>query len=698
LRTQRAVSVVIIGTALASLAAFVWSASAAAAPGRPSPLDGMNGPMDGPAFKLPENLIPVKSEKEIKTVRIRVDGTIDQEKMQLAVVRAVLREAGLKVVENLTDPAHAEIRLSSKDDRRTGGREAFFGGGSGVGGFFALGNGMGNRTKLNPPAPIKFHEPTRPDPTATPTSSLGVYFRCESDFRYDDPSLIRRLVRNTYARGALIYKTADKTADSIEFIDSVLAAVVADALAPTAGKKPEDLLLSLLADKDPVIRAFAAGGLTRTEDKRAVTALVKAVDDDSPLVRMSAVQALGWLEEQGLDPLTTVLKNKDPAIRAKAAGLIGGIYCQNVAPAILPPGVPASLKDHPSVNALVTAIEDPVPNVRRASAMALGYTRDARGGRPLIAHLKDRDAGVREAAAGALQAIHPPEAAAPLAEALGDECVWVRINARDALMNVGEKDAAPALIAVLKSASDEARARAASLLCEFKAAAAADPLLPLLADPSWKVRVMAAQALAVVGKDTAIAPLTKTLQDPDPRVRQAAARALGYLAKGKAEVAAALKPLLEDVDFYVRYAAAWATDECRGLKEGDKPTNLAVEPTPAQKDALAKAIKNPTPEVVPLLITALEGRDIVTLRNAARALGKLKAVRAIDPLVAFLGSDRHDADELDAEAAARALGEIGSPEALPFLEAALKRANTDGRTGFAAILKKAIEQCRAAKP
>ena len=73
-----------------------------------------------------------------------------------------------------------------------------------------------------------------------------------------------------------------------------------------------------------------------------------------------------------------------------------------------------------AVPALVKALEDADPRVRRQTAWALGALRDPRAAEPLAAALKDRDASVREQAAWASGALRDRTSVPPLIALLGD--------------------------------------------------------------------------------------------------------------------------------------------------------------------------------------------------------------------------------------------------------------------------------------
>ena len=93
------------------------------------------------------------------------------------------------------------------------------------------------------------------------------------------------------------------------------------------------------------------------------------------------------------------------------------------------------------------------------------------------------------------------------------------------------------------------------------------------------------------------------------------------------------------------------------------PAYMAATPQPL---AHAVALDRSDAEVAPQL-RQLSDPDERTRAASAMALGRLRAVQAVDPLAATLAGDRSPAVR---EAAARALALIGSPKAMPALQQA----------------------------
>jgi hypothetical protein len=101
-----------------------------------------------------------------------------------------------------------------------------------------------------------------------------------------------------------------------------------------------------------------------------------------------------------------------------------------------------------------------------------------------------------------------------------------------------------------------------------------------------------------------------------------------------------------------------------------QPAPVAVQPTytlPAQPAPVQTHYNGEPPLDVERHVQALASPDERTRIDAVGQLGRLRQQRAVDPLAATLAGDRSPAVR---EAAARALGLIGAPQALPALQRA----------------------------
>ncbi|MFN7162193.1 MAG: MFS transporter, partial [Fimbriimonadales bacterium] len=105
-----------------------------------------------------------------------------------------------------------------------------------------------------------------------------------------------------------------------------------------------------------------------------------------------------------------------------------------------------------AVEELISALRDPIPEVRREAAKALGAIGDPRAVPALIQLLKDPASGLTIEAAEALGAIGAPDATDELTDLLHDERIEARIAVIHALKQIADPRALPALMARLESA------------------------------------------------------------------------------------------------------------------------------------------------------------------------------------------------------------------------------------------------------
>ena len=128
-------------------------------------------------------------------------------------------------------------------------------------------------------------------------------------------------------------------------------------------------LLNALADADATVRWEAAKALSALGDTRAVPPLIAlAQGTGASDQRTAAVYVLGWLRDtRALAPLVQVLRsNREGAqLRSHAAEAL------------------AYIGNRRAVPALITALDDPSPEVRLWSAFALGELGDTRAVAPL---------------------------------------------------------------------------------------------------------------------------------------------------------------------------------------------------------------------------------------------------------------------------------------------------------------------------
>lgn len=292
------------------------------------------------------------------------------------------------------------------------------------------------------------------------------------------------------------------------------------------------------------------------------------------------------------------------------------------------------------------------------AALALGRMGDVHSAPALLGALRDprQDyAPVRAAAARALGELKAEGAATLYRLALRNWSSDDWQAEADTLGALPLEAVVEALIAALGDPSAEVRAAAAIAFIDLCLAEAAPGVGA--AESQWAAGMSDGEPPVSKGIQVAVEPLVAALQDADAIVRANAAAALGWI--GEARAVPPLLSCLKDADERCRSAAALAVGLLR--------TSAALKP-------LARALGDPSSLV---------------RQQAAEALGELA-----DPVTTELLLDVVDDEGEPLEvraAAARALGNLRLPQAIPTLrglliapEPALRAAAIEalGRLGF----------------
>ncbi|HEV2834875.1 MAG TPA: HEAT repeat domain-containing protein [Pyrinomonadaceae bacterium] len=202
----------------------------------------------------------------------------------------------------------------------------------------------------------------------------------------------------------------------------------------------------------------------------------------------------------------------------------------------------------------------------------------------------------------------------------------------------------------LGSSDEEERRDALMRLSALRRVVASRAALPALSDPSPIVRVTAMRAILSLDPAQSAAALLPLLNDKDEFVRREAAYALGA-TRSKTATSALSDLLLNDKEAGVRGAAAVAL--------GHIADETAVIPLVGV--------------LAPQLSTPAKGKrkhedNPFVLRAAAVALGQIKSRAGTPALLAVVTNEKLP-DDVRREAV-RALGLIGDPAAIPVLKTA----------------------------
>jgi HEAT repeat protein/beta-lactamase regulating signal transducer with metallopeptidase domain len=305
------------------------------------------------------------------------------------------------------------------------------------------------------------------------------------------------------------------------------------------------------ADVDLPLSTSARPAVSAAPDARPTPALTPAPTPSPAPAPIVTAQTRGQSAPETLIPAG--------AVRIDGAAL-GAELGREIAAALSAQGnAPADPK---TIEALIGALGDSDPDVRRMVVVTLGRMRDPRIVAALLPLLKDSDSDVREQAVFALARTGDASAAAAVAAMIDDASPDVREHAVHVLGRSRSREAVPALLKALQDLSPDVREQAAFALGQLRDPNAVDPLLGMLKDSSPDVREQAVFALGQLRNAKAVDGLMSALTDSNADVREQAAFALGQLRDPKA--LPALTAALRDAVADVREQAAFAIGQISG--------------------------------------------------------------------------------------------------------------------------------------
>ena len=438
--------------------------------------------------------------------------------------------------------------------------------------------------------------------------------------------------------------------------------------------------------------------------KIAADAMLEELKHPSYVVRKRAANSLGGFKERRLvDPLITVLENKDEMKSIRAAAIVSL----------------GALKDERAAGPLLTALSDENAEVRLQAAAALGTLKDSKAVAKLSEMVENplEPDDVRAVAVTALGHIGDKSVEDILVRALDIRVGNIANNAIIALGKLESETAIPRLIAILEDkripldastailANASTRTKAARALGTIGGSRAAEALGRQLIDDteyivaledagnrrnlglddrrrnwSWRIFVIAAKKLdlpAFVAPKMAERAADEWESNP---IRNAAMVALGRCKTSDAALDISdLKQRLSDPDVDIRKATALAAGEAglsalipdlvqmmKGETESDKDTRRAATQglrelaDPSTTDALIEVMNN-------------DDNHVEIRRDASRALGDIGSDKAVTALVDKLRA-LHEAQitrgfRLDV---IKALGDAKNANAVSLLETILQ--------------------------
>lgn len=175
-------------------------------------------------------------------------------------------------------------------------------------------------------------------------------------------------------------------------------------------------LRAALRDPDPGVRTAVARALERVESREDVACLVERLSSEDKLTRLNAVYGLGAVgDETALRALVSALRDPVEDIRAAAVRTLG------------------ELRAAFTLDPLMERLDDESGLVRRQAIEALGAFGDRRVAQVLRALLGDADLEIVRECLRALGACRDPEAEADILRHFDHADAGVRTAAAEAL-------------------------------------------------------------------------------------------------------------------------------------------------------------------------------------------------------------------------------------------------------------------------
>ena len=352
----------------------------------------------------------------------------------------------------------------------------------------------------------------------------------------------------------------------------------------------------------------------------------------------------------------TLRRSDDPAIRRRAAEIIGEIFENegvDESDLVLEDGAAGDPilggaeagERETVVDVLVSTVtDDDDGRVRAAAIDALDHHGQESLER-VVDELSGRDLG---SAADWV-------AARAFAEVLDDDQPELRMAAATGLGRVGDPSVTAALVGRLSDPDSRVRARSAVACGRIGDPRAVEALESRLReDPDIDVRAAAAEALGEIGTEAALGVLLDTERDDSESVRRVVADALGQF--GSVDPVDALVGYLEDDSETVRRTAMFSTVEILS----NAPPQRSHDVREAAADRLGSATAD---EVVPPLSEILtESSGAPQRRNAAWLLGRVVGDEHESTARAALLSALGDDDGMTAQFAATSLTALDVPD------------------------------------
>jgi len=304
---------------------------------------------------------------------------------------------------------------------------------------------------------------------------------------------------------------------------------------------------------------------------------------------------------------------------------------------------------------IIKSCKNEDPNVRRASAVALGNMGITQAKGPLAALLKDKFPVVKEAAINALSKLNAVEVVEHLTAILNPEDGDVRKAILQTVSSKtppqdqkSEEEAAMGLTPEKLLEQWKVKRAAALALCKLNPDIAVAPLIAALAHDNINVKIASIAGLGNMESQTAGPKLLELTKSEAWEVRKAVATALGKIRYEPA--IDSLVELLKDSRFAVRIEAIIALNHFKTLDILGPLSNVIGEDdnVDVKRTAVIALGNLQTEYAIPSLTQACSDPAWQVRKAAVTALASLKFPQVLDPLIVALTDENEEVSHVAA--------------------------------------------------
>lgn len=254
----------------------------------------------------------------------------------------------------------------------------------------------------------------------------------------------------------------------------------------------------------------------------------------------------------------------------------------------------------------------------------------------------------------------PPELE-PLLEATAGESLETMLEAIAKLGESGATCTVPALVQACRHRDTRVREGAARALGAFDDLRTLRPLAALIQDPEDGVRRAAVSSLSSKPSESVLRLLGIALWDESHEVREEAGRILAGFGSSAAEARAAANTPRSEPGAYSKWEDSHTWNEKLIGKDPDQLLAAVSDEAIALRAAAAKRLhKSQGPNMIAALVHSLGDPCDEVRRNAAESLGRRGKTPVPEYALRALRAALQDLDKFVCDAAAKALGNVGT--------------------------------------